>query len=146
MSKQQTQRYEPHIPPDTGIVLVDHGSKLAAANLMLEEVAALFSEAMGVAVVEPAHMELAEPTIEHAFAKCIARGARRIIVQPYFLSPGRHSRVDIPRLTAEAAKPFAGIEYVVGEPLGVDANMNAVILRRVLEAMERHRREAGQEQ
>lgn len=119
-----------------GIVLVDHGSKLEAANRMLEEVARQFADAMGGAIVEPAHMELAEPTIAQAFAACVARGAKRIVVQPYFLSPGRHSRVDIPRITAEAAKSFEGIPYVVGEPLGIDANMNAILRRRVLEAME----------
>jgi len=145
MSEHQAQSSEPRIPPDTGIVLVDHGSKLAAANLMLEEVARQFSLAMGALIVEPAHMELAEPTIEQAIAKCIGRGARRIVVQPYFLSPGRHSMVDIPRITAEAAQRFEGIEYAMGEPLGVDANMNAIILRRVLEAMGGHRREARKE-
>ncbi|MBX7257179.1 MAG: cobalamin biosynthesis protein CbiX [Candidatus Hydrogenedentes bacterium] len=136
MDERKTKQLGKSIPPDTGIVLVDHGSKLEAANLMLEEVAKSFAEAMGGAIVEPAHMELAEPTIAQAFEACIERGARRIVVQPYFLSPGRHSRVDIPRITAEAAARFEGIAYVVGEPLGVDANMNAIILRRILEAMD----------
>ena len=34
--------------------------------------------------------ELAEPTIKEAFGKCVQQGASRIIVSPYFLSPGRH--------------------------------------------------------
>ena len=38
-------------------------------------------------------MELAEPTIEQAVAQCVARGARRVVVAPYFLSRGRHIQV-----------------------------------------------------
>jgi len=34
--------------------------------------------------------ELAEPTIKDAFGKCVQQGASRVIVSPYFLSPGRH--------------------------------------------------------
>lgn len=34
--------------------------------------------------------ELAEPTIKEAFGKCVQQGASRVIVSPYFLSPGQH--------------------------------------------------------
>jgi hypothetical protein len=43
--------------------------------------------------------ELAEPTIKEAFGKCVEQGASRIIVSPYFLSPGRHwKQVCLPSL------------------------------------------------
>ncbi|CAI5505953.1 unnamed protein product [Closterium sp. Naga37s-1] len=34
--------------------------------------------------------EIAEPSIAAAFTRCVQRGARGVIVCPYFLSPGRH--------------------------------------------------------
>jgi len=34
--------------------------------------------------------ELAEPSIRDAFQSCVQQGANRIIVSPFFLSPGRH--------------------------------------------------------
>ena len=34
--------------------------------------------------------ELAEPSIRDAFQSCVEQGAHRIIVSPFFLSPGRH--------------------------------------------------------
>lgn len=46
-------------------------------------------------LVEVAHMELAEPTIEQAVARCVAAGASRVIVAPYFLSRGRHVQVSM---------------------------------------------------
>jgi hypothetical protein len=36
----------------------------------------------GYAIVEPAHMELAEPSIGVAFDRCIERGARLVVVHP----------------------------------------------------------------
>ena len=102
---------------------------------MLDKVACLYQHTTGVAIVEPAHMELAEPTIAQAFAKCVARGARRVIVHPYFLSPGRHSTSDIPTLAAEAAAAHPGVDYLVTDALGLDPRMAEVMHRRVTEAL-----------
>ncbi len=126
--------YMTSLDPHTGVILVDHGSELSAANDMLVEIARMFSEATGVTIVEPAHMDLAEPTLAQAFASCVARGATQIVVHPYFLSPGRHSMKDIPLLSAEAAKNFPDVPYCVSEPLGVDNRLVDVVLTRVLEA------------
>ena len=117
-----------------GIILVDHGSKRAEANAMLEEVARVFRERTGAGVVEAAHMELASPSLGEAFDRCVARGAKRVVIHPYFLAPGRHSTSDIPRLAAEAAERHAGVEYVVTAPLGVDERIADVIAARVREA------------
>jgi sirohydrochlorin ferrochelatase len=106
----------------TAIIIVDHGSRLAESNRMLEEVARLFAERFKqtYGIVEPAHMELAEPTIGTAYAKCVKRGAQRVIVCPFFLGPGKHWTQDIPRLAAEAAQKFPGTRYHVAQTLGID--------------------------
>ena len=88
-----------------GVVVVDHGSRKAESNNVLLAVVESFRQQSGLAIVEPAHMELAEPTIASAFAACVAQGARTVVVFPYFLAPGRHWGEDIPRLAAEAAAP-----------------------------------------
>ncbi|MBI4555987.1 MAG: cobalamin biosynthesis protein CbiX [Candidatus Hydrogenedentes bacterium] len=124
-----------NLPRDYAVILVDHGSTYAAANEMLEQVARNFGDATRIAIVEPAHMEIAEPTIAQAFAKCVARGAKRVIIHPYFLSPGVHSTTDIPCLVAEAAADFPSVPFCVSEPIGIDPRMNEVVLRRVLEAV-----------
>jgi len=118
-------------PRTTGIILVDHGSKKSAANDMLFDVAALFRRVSGFAIVEPAHMELADPTIAQAFDACVAHGATTVIVHPYFLSPGRHSTTDIPRLTQEAAAKHPHVRYHVTPPLGLDDKIAQVILQRI---------------
>jgi sirohydrochlorin ferrochelatase len=115
----------------TGLILVDHGSKRAAANDMLLDVAAMFKRVSGENIVEPAHMELAEPSIEAAFDACVRQGATLVVVHPYFLSPGRHSTTDIPRLVAEAAAKHPGVRYHVTQPLGLDERIAQIIMQRI---------------
>ena len=100
---------------------------------MLEEVARLFGDRFRQTydIVEPAHMELAEPSIATAYARCVERGAQRIIVCPFFLGPGKHWTNDIPRLTAEAAKRFPQTRYHVTPTLGIDDLILELLQKRV---------------
>jgi sirohydrochlorin ferrochelatase len=122
-------------PERTGIVLVDHGSRRVASNQMLEGVAAAFERQSRWRIVEPAHMELAEPSIATAFRRCVERGATLVVVFPYLLSPGRHWKEDIPRLAAEAASPYAGVRHVVTEPFGMHPLMLEIVDERIAEAL-----------
>jgi len=105
-----------------GIIIVDHGSRRVESNQLLEEVSAAFARrfAEKFGIVEPAHMELAEPSIGSAYARCVERGATRVVVVPFFLGPGKHWTQDIPRLTADAAARFPGTTYHVSPTLGID--------------------------
>lgn len=118
----------------TGIILVDHGSRVAESNAMIARVVEMFKEQSDFDIVEPAHMELAEPSIATAFQRCIDQGAEQIVVHPYFLFPGRHVRDDIPRLAAEAAER-SGVDYVVTQPLGLHDAIVDVICKRVDDAL-----------
>jgi sirohydrochlorin ferrochelatase len=106
----------------TGIIIVDHGSRREESNRMLEELSQLFAKrfAEKYDIVEPAHMEIAEPSIATAYANCVKRGASRIVVCPFFLGPGKHWTWDIPRLTSEAAAQFPKTTYHVTPTLGID--------------------------
>lgn len=72
--------------PPVGVVIVDHGSKRETSNAMLHEFVALYRATTGQTIVEPAHMELASPTIADAVANCVKQGAQHVVVAPYFLS------------------------------------------------------------
>lgn len=122
------------LPIDTqnlGVILVDHGSRRAESNAMLLDVVRDFAAATGLPIVEPAHMELAEPSIAAAFGRCVARGAKTVVVFPYFLLPGRHWHEDIPRLSAEAAAAHPGVRYLITAPLALHPLMSAVIGQRI---------------
>ena len=117
----------------TAIVIVDHGSRRAESNQMLEEIARLFAKrfAEKYEIVEPAHMELAEPSIATAYATCVKRGAERVVVCPFFLGPGKHWTEDIPRLTAQAAAKFPLTKYHVTQTLGIDDLILELLDKRV---------------
>jgi sirohydrochlorin ferrochelatase len=117
----------------TGIIIVDHGSRRAESNEMLERVAELFARRFSerYSIVEPAHMEMAEPSIATAYAKCVQRGAQRVIVAPFFLGPGKHWTQDIPSLTAAAAEKFPQTRYHVTQTLGIDDLILDLLEKRV---------------
>jgi sirohydrochlorin ferrochelatase len=116
---------------DVGLIIVDHGSRREESNRLLLDVVLQFVEATEAAIVEPAHMELAEPSIATAFARCVARGATMVVVFPYFLLPGRHWNEDIPRLTAAAAREHTGVQFLVTAPFGLHPLMAEVMRRRI---------------
>lgn len=118
----------------TGIIVVDHGSRRDESNRLLPYVVADLKKQTGWEIVEPAHMELAEPSIDAAFERCVAQGAKRVIVHPYFLGPGRHWSEDIPQLTAAAAAKHPGVEFSVTKPLGPHPLLLKVIQERVEES------------
>lgn len=129
-----TPSHQPSSQPDgplVGIVIVDHGSRRAESNDMLLEVVRNYQEQSHFDIIEPAHMELADPTIADAFDNCVARGAMRIIVMPYFLLPGRHWYKDIPELSAAAAARHPHVSHLVTAPLGLHPMMNQLIDARI---------------
>jgi sirohydrochlorin ferrochelatase len=101
-----------------GIVVVDHGSRRAEANDAFLALVERFATQSGFAIVEPAHMELASPTLDDAFARAVARGATEIVVHPCFLLPGRHWNEDIPRLCDAASRAHGGVAWRMTGPLG----------------------------
>lgn len=116
------------------ILLVDHGSRRAEANALLDAVAERLRRRTPDRVVAVAHMELAPPDIAAGLEACAAAGAEEIVVFPYFLGPGRHTTGDIPRLVSQAAVRHAGVRVRVAEPLGLHDKLIDVVLERVEEA------------
>ncbi len=125
-----------------GVIVVDHGSRRAESNALLIDVVRDFARATGMPIVEPAHMELAKPSIATAFARCVGRGATTVVIFPYFLSPGRHWHDDIPRLAAAASQNHPGIRYLVTAPFGLHPLMAEVMRQRIEHCMSHVRGEA----
>ena len=119
------------VPDKIGVVLVDHGSRRDESNQLLLQVVDAYRQHADWKIVEPAHMELAEPSIATALGRCVKRGVELVVIFPYFLSPGRHWNTDIPALAAKAAQAHGGIKYLVTAPLGLHELLLQVIDQRV---------------
>ena len=114
-----------------GIVIVDHGSRRDEANRRHEEFVEAWRRQRGHAVVEPAHMELAEPSVGTAVDACVAAGATTVVVAPYFLWPGSHWDRDLPALAAEACRRHPGVRYLVAAPLGPHPLLGDIVEQRI---------------
>lgn len=116
------------------ILLVDHGSRSAEANALLDEVARCVRERLPDRRVAIAHLDLAAPGVAEAVDALVASGVREIVVMPYFLAPGQHGVRDIPALAERCAARHPGVRVRVAAPLGLHAGLVDAVLDRVREA------------
>jgi sirohydrochlorin ferrochelatase len=112
------------------LIIIDHGSRQQAANRLVVEVAAGVRTRRPQQIVEHAHMEMASPTLGDAVLACRRQGAERILILPYFLAPGLHTRETIPACVAQQAARHPDLEFEIGEPLGVHDKLIDVLLER----------------
>ncbi len=101
----------------SGVLVVGHGSRREEANRDVREAARRIGERGGFSLVEAAFLEIEAPNIAEGFKSLVERGACKVTVHPYFLSPGRHTRGDLPREVHAVASCFPGVSYRITEPL-----------------------------
>lgn len=114
----------------TALLLIAHGSRNADAN---DDLCALAEEmrALGAhAIVEASFLELAEPTIENAGRRCVAQGALRVILLPYFLSAGVHVRRDLQDQRDRLAQEFPAVEWLLAAPIGRHPLLRDIVMQR----------------
>lgn len=116
------------------MLLVDHGSRRAEANAQLEALAARVRERLPDRHVATAHLELAPPSVTEGIDACVARGAREIVIHPFFLAPGRHATEDLPRLAQEGAARHPSVSILVGPALSLHPSVVDAVLARIREA------------
>jgi len=120
----------------TGILIVGHGSRREEANEDVREAARQIGLRGDFPLVEAAFLEITGPTIREGFAALIAQGARHIIVHPYFLSPGRHTRGDIPVEVRAAASLYDAVSYQITEPLAAHRLVIEASIERIRETVD----------
>jgi sirohydrochlorin ferrochelatase len=118
----------------TGFIVFAHGSRIESANQAVRDVVSQMA-ASGQHVVEAAFLELGQPDLAGATAMLIARGARRIVVIPYFLTLGTHMQRDLPRLAQDASRAHGDIEIEITSPLDGHPALVQALLDRASEAL-----------
>ena len=120
----------------SAVLVVGHGSRRAEANRDVREAARRIGECGGFPLVEVAFLEIEHPNIAEGFKGLVERGACNVTVHPYFLSPGRHTRGDLPREVHEAARCFPGVSYRITEPLSAHRLVIEASVERIRETAE----------
>jgi sirohydrochlorin ferrochelatase len=117
----------------TALLVIAHGSRQAEANADLHFVADELRR-RGHDIVMASFLELAGPGILDAGRRCVALGAERVVLVPYFLSAGVHVRRDLSAAREALAREFAQVEFRLAEPLGRHPLLVDLVEQRAREA------------
>jgi sirohydrochlorin ferrochelatase len=113
-----------------GIVVFAHGSRVEPANQAVRAVAAQLAELGALPHVEPAFLELGEPSLAGAVARLVEKGVTSVRVVPYFLTSGTHLERDLPRLINELVLKYKDLEITATLPLDTHPALVEILLDR----------------
>ena len=119
----------------TAVLLMAHGSRIPEANSTVHEIAAMVKKMTGYDIVEVAFREQHKPSIQQGIDACVANGAERILLMPYFLYMGAHVLEDLPAELEEGKKRYPNVEMAMGKHLGVHRKLAEVVVERIAEAL-----------
>jgi sirohydrochlorin cobaltochelatase len=131
MTQSTTQGEQP--APAKAVILIGHGSRAEGADDDMERIAEGLRERCG-GIVETCRMAGRGVLFAEAFESCVARGAKEIIVLPYFLHFGIHLREDIPEILRENAAKHPEVRLVMGRHLGFDDAIVDLVAKRIAES------------
>ena len=121
----------------TAILMMAHGSRIAEANDAAREVAAMVREMTGFEIVEVSFRELHDPNIQSGIDACVAKGAQRILLMPYFLFMGAHVQHDLPEEIERAQKRYPGLIMEMGGHLGAHRKLAEIETERIGESLDK---------
>jgi len=119
----------------TGFAVFAHGSKVESANDAVRAMADQLARDGSYNLVEAAFLESAEPDLNGAVDRLVARGATRVVVIPYFLTLGTHLQRDLPRLVERVAAAHPGIAIEASPPLDGHEALARILLDRARESL-----------
>jgi sirohydrochlorin ferrochelatase len=124
---------------ETAILIMAHGSRIPEANRAVNEIAAMVKNMTGYDIVEVAFREQHAPNIQKGIDACVARGAQRILLMPYFLYMGAHVLEDLPAELEEARQRYPQVEMAMGKHLGVHPKLAEIVIDRIAESLTQQR-------
>jgi sirohydrochlorin ferrochelatase len=118
----------------TALQLIAHGSRRAEANTDLQYFAEEIRRRGLYPVVMASFLELADPSIEDGAAKCVAEGADRVVLLPFFLSAGVHVQRDLVDARARLSARFPHVDFRLADPIGRHPLLLQIVEARAREA------------
>ncbi len=119
----------------TAVLVIAHGSRVKAANEDLHSIVRWLRAAGRWDVVEPCYLQFGEPDLAQAVEEAIHQGARRLVLVPFLLFPGNHTKRDIPEEVDNLRKKYPQVEILLTRHLGVDQRLAQIVRERVEETL-----------
>lgn len=114
------------------LLLVAHGSRKASSNAAIAALTEKLRQRLAAtdfSAINHAFLELTDPSIPQGIASLIDRGAKQVVVMPYFLAPGTHVVDDVPELVDKARSQYPEIQFTVMPYLGETEGIIDLILQ-----------------
>lgn len=113
------------------VILLGHGSRVPGAGDDMGKAAGLLKEKYQLDMVKSCHMSRLGPHFPETLASCVSKGAKEVVVIPYFLNMGLHIRLDIPEMMQEEAEKYPDVKLVYGKHLGLDEAFADILYKRI---------------
>ena len=112
------------------LLIIAHGSRRENSNEEVRALAIKVSQLENTRFdeVTAGFLELAEPSIPDGLEACIKRGAKEVVVFPYFLAAGRHVVEDIPEEIAPIVAKYPDVNVRIAPHLGMAATLPEIIV------------------
>jgi sirohydrochlorin cobaltochelatase len=77
-----------------------------------------------------AFLEIERPSIPAAFQALVEAGMDEVVLLPFFLLPGRHTRRDLPALVRAARRAYPRVRFRLAPSIGFDPALSGVLRKR----------------
>ncbi len=116
------------------LIIAAHGSRKEESNMEVASLAdRLSKKATGsFGFVDHAFLQFAEPLLEEKIGELAKKGAKKIVIFPFFIAAGSHILKDIPEVVKKAQNAYADIDFKITDHLGKIQAVEEIILKEVM--------------
>ena len=123
-------------PGHTAVILLGHGSRAEEANEGMRQVIRSLQAKRPEFRFSAAFLEINTPSIPEGIDICVAKGAKRIILLPYFLHLGNHVQRDLPGYVKKSRRLYPDVVISLSSHLGFHQKLVEIADERLFEALE----------
>ncbi|MEG0439762.1 MAG: CbiX/SirB N-terminal domain-containing protein [Solibacillus sp.] len=120
---------------DTAILLIARGSSDLEAKEEFYKISHRLAGQIDVPIFETAFMGVTTPTVEQGIETCMERGAKRIIMLPYFLFTGILMK-RMSHMATEFSKQYPDIDITIANYFGYHPKLQNVLLERLQQTID----------
>ena len=117
-------------------MIVGLGDCVPGNTEQIDLLAQRLRERYGHPIVEACAVMPRGPRLSGAFAKCVSRGAKRILVVPYAFELDTDDFSVLAEAVHELSRNLYGVKVFIGKPLGSDESLVRLVDQRVRESKE----------
>jgi len=108
-----------------------HGSPRPEANGDIERVAREVGRGGEFDFVQVGYLDVNQPDLPTAIARCVEAGAEELVACPYFLHTGKHLLRDLPDILDAAASEYPSLHIQMSSYLGSSPVLAKLLLDRI---------------